>query len=150
MANLVTPEQVSDITGASVSATDIAAAQLVIETITGRDLSSEEPEKRFRAGDLRRLKTAVIWQVTYLDSNPDVLQAVSNVASVSANGVSVSYVQGGAAGPVEGFLAPLAASALGQMSWNKRYSTKFARPYGTKTSVQTLVEDGDDSDWRPL
>lgn len=146
---IVTPEQINSALGLTVTVADIAKATMVIETVTGADLTSPTPEDRFSARDLRYLSQSVTWQVAYLDTNKDVTTAQSNLASASTNGVAVSYTSGPDADA--GYLAPLAEMSLNRLSWNKSRKTVHVG-LDTRTHINTRSDQVDDDllKWSPL
>lgn len=145
----VTPAEVLDKTGQSVDAAAISSALSVVEVIAGKPIAAAEDRDRLRKRDLRLLHDAVAWQAAHMKTNPEATLAAGNVAAAAANGVSVTY-RDGAADPTLGTLGTLAAMSLKRLSWRRSRSVPLlpARPVGRP--LQTLVDDGLDSDWTPL
>lgn len=111
MTNIATPEEVAEVTGLAVTTADIALAQSVLETVGDLDLAvgwelTTEPT------DQLHILGALMWQIRYLDANPDVLGRASDIAQAAANGASVTY-----RGDTDAALAPLARRELARLSW---------------------------------
>lgn len=146
MSNLVTPQQVADVLGISVSAADIAKAQAVIESVTGLDLSPVNVLDSFKHADANRLSKAVIWQVGYMDTNPGVTSSAGNLASASANGVSVAYAGGSSA---SGFICPLSVKCLDRLSWRRPRKTVNVG-LSRELYESPLFPDDENEEWTPL
>lgn len=147
MSTIVDPTEVMDAVGISVSSSDIAQAQSVIETVVDVNLSDAAVFAGNLARDQRAFERAVIWQTAFLQSNPDALLRAPDVASASTNGNSITFVQGVS----EGFLAPLAAKCLERLSWRlglHRTSIPVA-PYRL-VGAQTQISDEGWPPWSPL
>jgi hypothetical protein len=124
MTNLVTAQEVADKLGLSVDSVAIAKSQFIIETETGTHLGdSALAEATYSEADLAVLRSAIIWQVAYLDENPEALKRISGVSSVSANGASISYF--GGTETEDRFLSPLARAALRRLSWVSSSTVKI-------------------------
>lgn len=121
--NLVTPEDVYDRVSVSVDYIDIARAQAVIETPAGLDLSDADVVAGLLPADLASLRSAIIWQVAYLDDHPEVLTQATNIASASTNGSSLTFREG------DGIVAPLAQRCLDGLSWRRAsFGVQTLRP----------------------
>lgn len=141
-----TPQQVADRTGiAGVTDANIATARGIIAAEVGYDLSADDLPK-FRARDLRLVTEAVDWQAAYVKDHPDLLSRDGNLASASTNGNAVSWGPGGAAGSI---VAPLAAMSLRRLSWRRSRSVPMRR-VADRPLPQTLTNDGNDAEWKPL
>lgn len=149
-AIVVTPEDVSNVTGATVTAEDIAKAVGFIEAMTGLDLSAL-PE-RATARDAHNLTRAVIWQAAHTAAGGDTPRDPT-VAAASANGASVSYAAPTGEDTELG-LSQLAARYLARLSWRRRTGgirTVHVTPEAlAQAGVQTLVEDEGVPPWVPL
>lgn len=142
---LPTVEQVKESTGVDVTDAQIANAWGIISTLTGVDLTIEVP---LLARDARALRTAVVWQAPYLKANPGLTDQPGNLTSASTNGVAVAYsADQGSAGAI---LAPLARAALKRLSWRGIRVVRMRPAEYRDHPVQTIVEDGRESDWRRL
>lgn len=142
-----TPQLVQDRTGvAGITVAQIATARGIISAVVGYDLS-ETPLPAFRAADLKRLEAAVDWQAVYVSKNPDLATRAGNLTSAGANGVSVGYDSSGSAGAI---LSPLARYSVNRLSWRRSRSIRMKRVEDNPTRPQTLVNDGDPAEWKPL
>lgn len=127
MTNIVSAEQVADLTGVSVDHATISRAQFVITTETGVQLGDADIYAALSLADQTHLATAVVWQVVYFDAHPEAFSGehLANVVRASANGASIEFAQGSSS-----HIAPLAARALGMLSWRQQsISVRTLRPY---------------------
>jgi hypothetical protein len=116
--NIVTAEEVYDLSGVSVNAELIARAQLGISTAAGVRLDDADTFAGMRLRDQRTLTTAVVWQAIYLDKHPEAFaggERPANVVSASANGASITYDNA-----VSADVAPLALRELETLSWRQQ------------------------------
>lgn len=112
-------------TGVQVEGPLLMQAQGVIELFTGTSYAATLPANGFtlRARDRRHLKMAVAYQAAFMASQESVF-ARPGMQSVSQEGLSLNT--GG--NPEAWTLAPLAASALAQVTWrNGDRTTKVGR-----------------------
>lgn len=145
MAALTTPALVLTATGKTVTTAQVATAQAMIGLLTGLDLDAVPLP--YSARDVRALTRAVTWQSPYVAANPNLAADLGDIASASSNGNSVTYKEGT---PEARLLAPLARAALSRLSWKRSRSLRMVPAKPTPLRSQTLLIDGDDTDWRPL
>jgi hypothetical protein len=90
------------ITGVTVQAEDVTAAQVILETLIHRVWRPTDAAR----GDYVWLQRAVAWQAVFLAQHPEV-KAMMGVSSLSQDGMSLSF-------PSEQriFISPLARQAL--------------------------------------
>jgi hypothetical protein len=148
----ITPDEAFRIAGVTPTSEEIHRATAIIETELGVDLTGypyQEGSTFFTdvsSNDVRHLMNAIAWQISYMASNPDAFTAQANIASASANGVSVTYNGG------DGLLAPLAAKCLARLSW-RRKTVKTISPVASRYPwlvSQNLVDDVGYQQWSPL
>lgn len=130
----VTPAEVLDLTGDTVTQQTINLARLVLSTELGFDLSDAETVAKLQVGDIALIRQALIWQAVYQQKNPD-LGRDRSIASVSVPGVSVSY-----RADLDFPISPLAARSLLWLSW-KSTDTVTVTPVGMRPA--------DDPRYRP-
>ncbi len=146
----VTPEDVLNVTGSTVTDADVTKALGLIAAATGLDLT-DVPD-RATARDLANLRLAVIWQAAY--GITEAGQADPRVTSVSANGASVGYAQGGSDDDSRWGLGTIAALYLARLSWRrKRGGIRTTRLTPERVEVareQDLVRDEGPPGWVPM
>lgn len=134
-----TEAEVADVTGVTVSATELAQAEAVVNLYSGRtpDLLADRIGER----DLYWLKQAVAWQAVWQQSQVG-FDSRSSVGSVSQDGVSVSFRT-----EWQQVLAPLAARSLKNLSWKRsRTTSRRGRVY-----TNFLLESSDPyAEWADL
>ena len=113
MALIITTAEVAAILALSLNDADVLQAQAIIELVTGADLTTVNPELRYSEADIYALRTAVLWEVSYLQAHPEAINQASNIASASANGTSVTFNTAA----TDGYLSPLSARVLARLSW---------------------------------
>ena len=148
MTNIITPTIVADRLGLSVSDSDIAKAQSVIETIMDVNLSDATIFAGNRLRDQRNLKLAVMWQTAFLEEHPEALNRMADVSQARSNDNAIVFKEG-----VEnGYLAPLAAKSLSRLSWYGRTGgTSIPTPIDIYAKLgQTEVNDDGYPSWQPL
>lgn len=111
---IVTPEQVNDLAGITVTEAEVARAQFMVSTPSGVELGNAETFALLSLRDQRHLITAVVWQCVYLRQHPEAFTGERAVVSASANGASVTYRDDD--GDNDG-LSGLAARELAALSW---------------------------------
>ena len=149
-AIVVTPLDVQNTTGSTVTETDVTKALGLVAAATGLDLA-QVPD-RATARDLANLRLAVIWQAQYGTTQAG--QEDPRVAAASANGASVSYrADGGTEGSTWG-LSEIAALYLARLSWRRAsggITTTHVRPAMlAQGGVQTMVNDEGYPPWVPM
>lgn len=105
-----TVEEAFDITMREVTPGALNLAQVMIELFAGTTEFASEDEM-VSSRNLRLLQQAVAFQGAWLDSHPDVLDAM-DVEGISQDGLSAQYASANAH-----LLAPLAARCLARLSW---------------------------------
>lgn len=129
-------------TGVTVTDQHISNAVFVIETYTGLDLSADIAKTR----DYALLTSAVIWQAAYLQQHGTRIQNTHDVASSSANGVSISFFD--RVNAEDGMaLSPLASRCLKRLSSNKRVSTLHSTP---ERAAHAYTDPEDALTWQRL
>jgi hypothetical protein len=141
----VTPTDVLNLTGASATASDIAAADAIVSIVANRTSAASGG---MSSRDIYAIQAAICWQVRWIPSQPD-LVGRNEFQSLSQDGMSVQTSAQWAK-----YLAPLAARSL------RNLSTKGARtelilpadlPTGDAGRALFLMDEGDDwSDWEDL
>lgn len=144
----VTPEDVQNTTGSTVTEDDVTRALGLIAAATGLDLA-EVPEKA-TARDLANLRLAVIWQAAY--KLPEG-QSDPRVTSVSANGASMGFSPGTADGSTWG-LSEIASLYLARLSWRRKKggirATRLTPERVERAREQDLVRDEGPPGWTPM
>lgn len=144
MTAWATAADVVDITGRSATDENIALARTMISTFTGTTETASDNEL-ISSMNLLRIKRAVCYQAVWLDSHPDVLDAM-DVQGVSQDGLSAQYASANAH-----LLAPMAQREIRRLSWMRaplraRRSTRYASYRGERDSA---VAD-DQYMWTPM
>lgn len=119
---MLTPEQVLQLVGATVTTANISTAAAMVSTYLGFDVeeSSLSPKK------LKRVNLGISWQSVYVRDNPEVATQHAGLQSASTNGVSATYKD--VSGDNGSFLSALAKSALAPLAGgNRTYRIKNAR-----------------------
>jgi hypothetical protein len=96
---------VNDFLGLTVTATDVNAAQIILEGVVRRVWRATDTERR----DYYWLQRACIWQAAYVHQHPEIL-TMMGMQSMSQDGMSLSMPPGGKA-----YLAPLALLELNNL-----------------------------------
>ncbi len=142
---VATQEQVEQLTGVTVSAELVNQAQSIIELATNRTVPVSGAAWSTR--DAGWFGRAIAYQAAWMAGQPDLFSR-QDVASLSQDGVTVTYANQAYATTTGITLAPLAAKCIGRLSWRSTRSTS------TKTGLWTsecAVWDNDDvTGWRPL
>lgn len=130
-----TVEDVAEITGMTVVATDVAKARGIIETLVGVFESVERPGINDR--DLEWLRRAVAYQAAFVKDNPDLFSRI-DVTSAGQDGQSVAFRNVDAH-----MLAPLARKCIRRLSWRGLHRPKDVAD--SERFVNILSEEYDDS-----
>lgn len=130
-----TVEDVAEITGMTVVATDVAKARGIIETLVGVFESVERPGINDR--DLEWLRRAVAYQAAFVKDNPDLFSRI-DVTSAGQDGQSVAFRNVDAH-----MLAPLARKCIRRLSWRGLHRPKDVAD--SERFVNVLSEEYDDS-----
>lgn len=151
MTGWATLQDVQDVTGQTVTAADLAAAQSVVETHVNRTPSANGG---MRTRDLYWLKAAVCWQAAWMPFQPGYVGR-SGVTGVSQDGISATYRS-----RADQLLAPLAQAAIGNLSWKGSRSIQVGRRRPrladdeflamTDTSWLHSGADPEEAGWAPL
>lgn len=140
-----TLEDVRTVTGAGAEATELAAANSVIDIYANR---TSDAASAISARNLHWLKVATCWQTVWQRDQPG-FNAQQVVSSFSQDGESVSYT-----GEWNLTLAPMAARALKNLSWKatRTIRTPNARvPTGHGEAIDFTNERSDPySSWERL
>lgn len=140
-----TADEVFTITGREATAESLAAAQVIVEIFAGTTEDASD-QGLISTRNLRMLKNAVAFEAVWLDSHPDVLDAM-DVEGVSQDGLNATYANANAH-----LLAPLANRCIERLSWKRQIIvdlsrlTKLKRDRGARDSA---VAD-DQYWWSPL
>lgn len=120
MVAWATPQNVMDLTGAVVNEADIAIAQSIVDEFASIDSDSIEIETLWPK-DITRLKKAVSYQCSFMNSQVDVLGR-QDVKAVSQDGVSSTY------NTIDSVvLAPMARICISHLRWKR---PRALRPRG--------------------
>jgi hypothetical protein len=114
-----TIDEVEDLTGASVSDTELLQAQDIIELFSGTTIFAAEISQT----NLRRLNRAVCYQAAWMQAHPDVY---TNVDVDNASDGSTTYTPAHANAAL---LAPLAKRHLDRLTWRLK-PLRVRRRYG--------------------
>lgn len=136
---------VADVTGREASAESLALAHTMIEMISGTAPAASD-NGLIAGRNLELLRKAVCFQAVWLDSHPDVLDAM-DVQGVSQDGLNAQYASAHAH-----LYAPLAMMCIRRLSWKK--APLRARPWraganNNRASRDSAVAD-DQYEWTPL
>jgi hypothetical protein len=138
-----TTEDVTTLTGVTVTEADRNIAATVIEAKTG---VLEGVKRSISDRDLYFLKQAVCYEAVFVAATPDFLERM-NLASASQDGQSVTTRNAD-----DLILAPLARMAIKRLSWRGPRGLNIGRAgAGDAQLVDSTSEAYDDSlPWRPL
>lgn len=140
-----TEDDVVTVTGREASVENLALAQTMIETFAGTtELASDADLIASR--NLRMLRNAVAFQAIWLDSHPDVLDAM-DVQGVSQDGLNAQYAYANAH-----LLAPMAQRCLDRLSWRRQIRVgraHAARLAEDRSNRDSAVAD-DQYAWAPM
>lgn len=146
MATWATVADVLNITGETVTETDVSIAESVIETWANRTV---DVTPRLRARDVAWLKKATAYQAAWQVHQPGYMTNLTNVTDYNQDGMLTRFDS-----KVDQSLAPNASRALKNLSWKtgRTLRTKDVRlPMNSDVLVDFLQESSDDlSAWTPL
>ena len=135
-----TVADVSSLTGADVSSTDIARANTVIELHTGRLYT--DAATRTGTRDLEWMRRACAYQAAWMLSQPDMFSRL-DLNAINQEGRAVGLKEHALV------LAPLAKRALARVSWLRSRSLHVRSPFEDSLGPAVLggpVVDYDDDD----
>ena len=133
---------VSAITGATVTAEQLAQAEAVVDVYSNRTPAASA---EMSARDLFFMKRATCWQAAWQSRQPAYADR-NSTASVAQDGLSVAY-----AAEWQVSLAPLAARALKNLSWKASRTLRTPRVGALRSSRDFTNEASDESSvWMPL
>jgi hypothetical protein len=137
-------DDVVAITGREAAPESLALAQTVVELFSGTtELASDEGLISSR--NLRLLQQAVAFQAVWLDSHPDVLDAL-DVQGVSQDGLNAQYATANAH-----LLAPFAARCIARLSWRRDIRIGHRRGSAASDRGNRDSAAGDDQyAWTPM
>jgi hypothetical protein len=137
-----TIEEITEITGSTVTGEQRAMAESMIAVYAGR---TPDYVDQLRARDAYWLRCAVAWQAVWLASNVGV--AGRNLATrVDTEGLSVDH-----GAEYELVLAPMAARSLRNLSWKGNRSVRSSPLVGTRGIHHPALEESDAyTVWQPL
>jgi hypothetical protein len=139
----VTEDEVATITGRDATAESIAAAQVIVEIFAGTTELASDAEV-ISSRNLRLLKNAVAFQAVWLDSHPDVLDAM-DVQGVSQDGLNAQYATANAH-----ILAPLTDRCIKRLSWMAQIRVRGARGYTSDRGNRDSAARDDRFEWSPM
>lgn len=141
-----TDEDVYDVTGREASPESLAAAHVIVEIFAGTT-SIATDDGLVSSRNLRRLTQATAFQAVWLDTHPDVLDAM-DVEGISQDGLNATYANANAH-----LLAPMAKRCIDRLSWKAQirvgrgnWSRRHVSDRGNRDSA---VRD-DQYEWSPL
>lgn len=130
MATWATAVEVYQVTRREVSEDNLALAQSMIEDFVNFVGEIDAEDGVVSTRNARNLKRAVCWQAAWLETHPDVLDAM-DVTGVSGDGVSAQHATDTAA-----WMAPMARRCAMKVSW-KHGPLRVAGPR------RAVVDSGD-------
>lgn len=142
----VTGTDVTNITGASATASDILAADSIVTLYLGRTAAASGS---MSPNDLRHIQVAICWQSRWLAGNPN-WQSRSEFQQLSQDGLDVS-----SDAQWSKVLGPLAARSLRNVSWlgsrtEHPASVDLPVGYGPAFFLQGDYDDVSGGDWESL
>lgn len=140
-----TADDVYTVTGREASTENLALAQTMMEIFSGTTEYASDAEL-IASKNLRLLRNAVAFQAVWLDSHPDVIDAM-DVAGVSQDGLNATYAYANAH-----LVAPLAQRCLERLSWRREIRAgraRAARLRADRGNRDSAVRD-DEFAWTPL
>lgn len=139
-----TEDDVVTVTGREATEASIALAQTMIE-IFANTTEFASDEDLISSRNLRLLRNAVSFQAVWLDSHPDVLEAM-DVKGVSQDGLNAQYAYANAH-----LVAPMAQRCLDRLSWRRQLMVSRAKALAAKDrgNRDSAVRD-DQYEWSPL
>jgi hypothetical protein len=138
-----TDDDVVTITGREATQEALAVAQVIVEIFSGTtELASDDGLIATR--NLRMLRNAVAFQAVWLDTHPDVLDAM-DVSGVSQDGLNAQYATANAH-----LLAPMADRCLNRLSWRRQIQTRPRRGGPSDRGNRDSAVRDDQFEWDPL
>jgi predicted ThiF/HesA family dinucleotide-utilizing enzyme len=133
MTAWATPADVSELTGATADDTQIAQAQGIIETFSGRVGAAANFE--VSAGSAEWLRRAVAYQTVWMQAQPDLFER-SDLSDLSQDGVTVRFRADGS------MIAPLARKALRKVKWRGSRSVSTGSDWQPGWSATYPISEG--------
>ena len=133
-------DDVTTYTGVTATDAQIEMAQGIVELYCNR---SEAASAHFTAKDTRVLKQATCYQVAFMLSNN--VFTVGDLSGLSQGDLSVTWKEQGSSDSKT--IAPLAAKALKQLSWNRTRSVLTTTDFAA-FEADDLEEDGYYVEWQ--
>lgn len=140
-----TADDVVTVTGREASTESLAAAQVFVEIFSGTSIEASDQDL-IATRNLRMLKNAVAFQAVWLDSHPDVMDAM-DVSGVSQDGLNAQYATANAH-----LLAPMAHRCIERLSWRRQINvgrSRAARLRADRGARDSAAAD-DQYWWAPL
>lgn len=137
-------DDVVTVTGREAAPESLALAQTMIELFSGTtEIASDD--QLISSRNLRLLRQAVAFQAVWLDSHPDVLEAM-DVQGVSQDGLNAQYAYANAH-----LVAPMAQRCLDRLSWRRQIIASRARGGAARDrgNRDSAVRD-DQFEWAPM
>jgi hypothetical protein len=137
-------DDVLDVTGREATPESLALAANIIELYAGTTTAASDNDL-ISGRNLELLRKAVCFQAVWLDSHPDVLDAM-DVTGVSQDGLNAQY-----SSATSHTVAPLAAACLRRLSWKKAaLRPRRSNRYGSDRSNRDSAVADDQYAWTPL
>lgn len=133
MTAWATPADVSELTGATATDTQIAQAQGIIETFSGR--VGAAVNFTVSAGSTEWLRRAVAYQTVWMLAQPGLFER-SDLDASSQDGVTVKFRGDGA------MIAPLAKKALRKVKWRGSRSVSVGSDWQPGWSQTYPIAEG--------
>lgn len=131
------------ITGKTVTGTDVAAAQAILESVIHRVWRDTDATRR----DYTWLRRAVAWEAAYVNEHPEVL-TMMGIQSWSQDGMSFSVPPGGVTGG-KVYLAPLAIDALNNLFRGANSTIRFNSAFQSNRQ-RTIGQMGGSVPWHSV
>lgn len=124
-ATWATPDEVTTITGVSVTQDQVQRAQFIIDMTSGRTVEMYHVEDaNLHHRDLYFLKLAVAYQTAWMIAQPDMFTRMDMSDVAQERGLTTTFKAHSMK------LAPLAKSALGRLSWKGTRSQRIGFRWG--------------------
>jgi hypothetical protein len=136
-------DDVVAITGREAAPESLALAQTVVELFSGTTVLASD-EGLISSRNLRLLQQAVAFQAVWLDSHPDVLDAL-DVQGVSQDGLNAQYATANAH-----LLAPFAARCIARLSWRRDIRIGRGRGVARDRGSRDSAAGDDQYAWTPM
>jgi len=144
-SSLIDTNDASSYTGTEVSDSDIMKAVVLCGIYIDRDLTDQTWLAKLSTRNLDRLRKGVAWEAANQRKGGGDVEIPAGAVSVSAPGVSITLGSGGVP-----LLSTIAQRCLDSLSWRTRNYVPLAPGTYRGGWQQDLVNDGCESDWRPL